>query len=147
MAAQVLSAPCPCLPPQDPSAMATSRPWWRGFWARSRVALSVKEAGVNRLLLPAAPGIAAAYCYNLRQIFTHPLMNILYEEDGSFKVGSIMADNTTSLQVENVSGKRSKVKAANVMLRFTQPALADFLAQAEALAETIEVDFLWECCP
>ncbi|MDD5383524.1 MAG: RNB domain-containing ribonuclease [Gallionella sp.] len=74
-------------------------------------------------------------------------MNILYEEDGSFKVGSIMADNTTSLQVENVSGKRSKVKAANVMLRFTQPALADFLAQAESAAAGIEVDFLWECCP
>ena len=74
-------------------------------------------------------------------------MNILYEEDGSFKVGSIMADNTTSLQIESVSGKRSKVKAANVMLRFTQPALADFMAQAEAIAGGIEVDFLWECCP
>jgi exoribonuclease-2 len=74
-------------------------------------------------------------------------MNILYEEDGSFKVGSIMADNTTSLQIEALSGKRSKVKAANVMLHFTQPALAEFMAQAEALSETIEVDFLWECCP
>jgi len=74
-------------------------------------------------------------------------MNILYEEDGSFKVGSIMADNTTSLQIESLSGKRSKVKAANVMLRFTQPALAEFMAQAEALSESIEVDFLWECCP
>ncbi len=74
-------------------------------------------------------------------------MNILYEEDGSFKVGSIMADNTTSLQIESLSGKRSKVKAANVMLRFTQPALAEFMAQADTLAETIEVDFLWECCP
>ena len=74
-------------------------------------------------------------------------MNILYEEDGSFKVGSIMADNTTSLQIESLSGKRSKVKAANVMLRFTQPALAEFMAQAESLSESIEVDFLWECCP
>jgi exoribonuclease-2 len=74
-------------------------------------------------------------------------MNILYEEDGSFKVGSIMADNTTSLQIESLSGKRSKVKAANVMLRFSQPALAEFMAQAEALSETIDVEFLWECCP
>ena len=74
-------------------------------------------------------------------------MNILYEEDGSFKVGSIMTDNTTSLQVESVSGKRSKVKATNVMLRFSQPALAEFMAQAEPIAEGIEVDFLWECCP
>lgn len=74
-------------------------------------------------------------------------MNILYEEDGSFKVGSIMTDNTTSLQVENLSGKRSKIKAANAMLRFTQPALSEFLPQAEQLASGIEVDFLWECCP
>ncbi|MFZ5523024.1 MAG: RNB domain-containing ribonuclease [Pseudomonadota bacterium] len=74
-------------------------------------------------------------------------MNILYEEDGSFKVGSIMADNTTSFQIESVSGKRSKVKASNVMLRFTQPALDEFIAQAEAIAGGIEVDFLWECCP
>jgi len=74
-------------------------------------------------------------------------MNILYEEDGTFKVGSIMSDNTTSLQIESVSGKRSKVKAANVMLRFTQPALDDFMAQADIIADGIEVDFLWECCP
>lgn len=74
-------------------------------------------------------------------------MNIFYEEDGTFKVGSIMADNTTSLQVESLSGKRSKIKAANVMLRFTQPALTEFLGRAESAAAGIEVDFLWECCP
>jgi exoribonuclease-2 len=74
-------------------------------------------------------------------------MNVLYEEDGSFKVGSVMTDNATSLQVESLSGKRSKIKSANVMLRFTQPALSEFLAQADALAETIDVNFLWECCP
>ena len=85
--------------------------------------------------------------YNRANFFASPPMNILYEEDGSFKVGSIMADNTTSLQIESMSGKRSKVKAANVMLRFTQPALAEFMAQAEALSESIEVEFLWECCP
>jgi exoribonuclease-2 len=74
-------------------------------------------------------------------------MNILYEEDGSFKVGSIMADNTTSFQIESLSGKRSKIKAANVMLQFSHPALADFIPQAEAIGGGIEVDFLWECCP
>ncbi len=74
-------------------------------------------------------------------------MNILYEEDGNFKVGSIMTDNTTSLQIESVSGKRSKVKAASVMLRFTQPALGEFISQAESVAADIETEFLWECCP
>ncbi len=74
-------------------------------------------------------------------------MNILYEEDGSFKVGSIMTDNTSSLQVESLSGKRSKIKAANAMLRFAQPGLSEFLPQAESLANDIDTEFLWECCP
>jgi exoribonuclease-2 len=74
-------------------------------------------------------------------------MNIFYEEDGGFKVGAILEDNTTSLQVENTHGKRSKIKTANVMLRFAQPGLSDFLAQAEATAANIDVDFLWESSP
>ena len=74
-------------------------------------------------------------------------MNILYEEDGSFKVGSIMADNTSSLQIESLSGKRSKIKAANVLLHFAEPSASDFLIKAEMLANEIDVEFLWECCP
>jgi exoribonuclease-2 len=74
-------------------------------------------------------------------------MNIFYEEDGDFKVGSILADNTTSLQVESTHGKRSKIKASNVLLRFAQSGLVEFMAQAESLASDIDVEFLWECCP
>jgi exoribonuclease-2 len=74
-------------------------------------------------------------------------MNIFYEEDGGFKVGNILADNTTSLQVENSHGKRSKIKSANVMLRFAQPGLTEFMTQAEQVAADIDVDFLWEASP
>lgn len=74
-------------------------------------------------------------------------MNIFYEEEGGFKVGSILADNTTSLQVENTHGKRSKIKAANVMLRFAQPGLAEFMTQAEEVASDIDIEFLWEASP
>lgn len=74
-------------------------------------------------------------------------MNIFYEEDGSFKAGTILTDNTTSLQVETAHGKRSKIKAANVMLRFGQPGLGEFMAAAEKIADDIDVQFLWECCP
>ena len=74
-------------------------------------------------------------------------MNIFYEEEGSFKVGSIMTDNDTSLQIESIQGKRSKIKAANVLLRFAQPALGEFMAQAEHISAEIDVDFLWETCP
>lgn len=74
-------------------------------------------------------------------------MNIFYEEDGSFKVGAIMSDATTSLQVESAHGKRSKIKAANVLLRFSQPGLVEFMTLAEGIAASIDVEFLWECCP
>ncbi len=72
-------------------------------------------------------------------------MNIFYEEEGSFKVGAILADNGTSLQVEAPHGKRSKVKAGNVLFRF-DGALASFLEAAQRSAEAVDVDFLWECC-
>lgn len=73
-------------------------------------------------------------------------MNVLFEEDGAFRAGTVLADNNTSLQVELPSGKRSKVKAANVLLRFEAPTPAELLDRAEADAEGIEVDFLWEVC-
>ncbi|MDR0480770.1 MAG: RNB domain-containing ribonuclease [Gallionellaceae bacterium] len=74
-------------------------------------------------------------------------MNVFYEEDGSFKAGTVLDDNIASLQVENLHGKRSKVKASNVMLRFAQPGLAEFTAQAESIAAGMDVEFLWECSP
>ena len=45
-------------------------------------------------------------------------MNVFYEEDGGFKVGTILADNDSSLQIEAPHGKRSKVKSSTVLLRF-----------------------------
>ena len=73
-------------------------------------------------------------------------MNVLYEEEGSFKVGAILADNGTSLQVEAPHGKRGKVKASSVLLRFGEPALGGFLDSAQQAAAGIDVDFLWQCC-
>jgi exoribonuclease-2 len=72
-------------------------------------------------------------------------MNVLFEEDGGFKAGTIMADNDSSLQVELPTGKRSKIKAATVLLRFATPSAAHLLEQATPLAGEIETDFLWEC--
>ena len=58
-----------------------------------------------------------------------------------------MTDNDTSLQIESIQGKRSKIKSANVLLRFAQPALGEFMTQAEQISAEIDVDFLWETCP
>ena len=72
-------------------------------------------------------------------------MHVLFEEDGAFKTATILTDNDASLQVETASGKRAKIKSANVLLRFKEPAPGELLSQAEALAEGIETAFLWEC--
>ena len=73
-------------------------------------------------------------------------MNVFYEEEGSFKVGAVLADNQTSLQVEAPHGKRSKVKAAAVLFSFKDPPIASFLTEAQKVAEEIDIDFLWQCC-
>jgi exoribonuclease-2 len=73
-------------------------------------------------------------------------MNVLFEEDGAFKAGVVLADNNTSLQIELASGKRSKVKSANVLLRFDAPQPAELLERAESQAAEIDTDFLWEVC-
>ncbi|OGA33134.1 MAG: ribonuclease II [Betaproteobacteria bacterium RIFCSPLOWO2_12_FULL_64_23] len=73
-------------------------------------------------------------------------MNVLYEETGSFKVGAVLAESDTSLQVEAAHGKRSKIKAASVLLRFEAPPLAELMGKAETLAAEIDTDFLWQCC-
>jgi exoribonuclease-2 len=71
-------------------------------------------------------------------------MHVFFEDDGAFKAGTILADNDTSLQVETASGKRVKIKAANVLLRFADPAPVTLLAEAQALAADIDPAFLWE---
>lgn len=72
-------------------------------------------------------------------------MNVFYEEDGGFKVATIMTEADSSLQVESSSGKRSKIKVANVLMRFEQ-SLSGFMESANTEADTLDTDFLWECC-
>ena len=72
-------------------------------------------------------------------------MNVFFEENGDFKTASIMTESDASLQIESLSGKRSKIKSAQVMLKFEAP-LAGFMEAAQAEADTLDTDFLWECC-
>ena len=71
-------------------------------------------------------------------------MYLIFEEDGHFKAGSILSETEATAQVEAASGKRSKIKTANILLRFAAPAPAEVMAEAEALAEELDADFLWE---
>lgn len=72
-------------------------------------------------------------------------MNVLYEEDGAFKVGTVLATNPASLHIESPHGKRSKVKVAQVLLRFEHPSPAELLARAQEYAASVDTDFLWQC--
>ena len=71
-------------------------------------------------------------------------MHVIYEDDGQLKAATVLADQDTSLQVEAASGKRSKIKAAHVLLRFARPAAAEALATAQQLAAELDPTFLWE---
>jgi exoribonuclease-2 len=71
-------------------------------------------------------------------------MHVFFEDDGAFKAGTVLADNDTSLQVEAASGKRLKIKAAHVLLRFADPSPSALLADAQTLAAELDPNFLWE---
>jgi len=73
-------------------------------------------------------------------------MNVFFEEAGTFKVGAILADNNTSLQIEAVHGKRSKIKATSVLFRFDAPPLSEFMNHVQKVADELDPNFLWECC-
>ena len=74
-------------------------------------------------------------------------MYALFEEAGKFQAGRVMSEADSSVQVELESGKRVKVKAGNVMLRFERPAPAEFLSRAQALSSDIDLDLAWEFAP
>jgi len=72
-------------------------------------------------------------------------VQILYEEDGDLKVGAVLAQAPASFQVESPHGRRSKVKAASVLLSFERPAGGELLAEAGRFAAGLDAEFLWQC--
>jgi exoribonuclease-2 len=74
-------------------------------------------------------------------------MYALFEEAGKFLAGRILSEAETSAQIELDSGKRVKAKAAHILLRFEKPAPAELMAQAQAVAGTMELDLAWEFAP
>ena len=74
-------------------------------------------------------------------------MFALFEEAGKFQAGRVLSEAEASSQIELDSGKRVKVKAANVLLKFDKPAPSDLIRQAQALAEGIELELAWEFAP
>ena len=74
-------------------------------------------------------------------------MFLLFEEAGKFMAGRVLSEAESSAQVELDSGKRVKVKTANFLMKFEKPSPAQFLAAAQELSETIELEMAWEFAP
>nr|WP_315169889.1 RNB domain-containing ribonuclease [uncultured Limnohabitans sp.] len=71
-------------------------------------------------------------------------MYVLFEEAGKFMAGRVMSEAEASAQVELDSGKRVKVKAAQMLLKFEKPAPAALLSEATALSPSIELELAYE---
>jgi len=52
-------------------------------------------------------------------------MYALFEDAGKFHAGRVMSEADSLMQIELDSGKRVKVKSANVLLKFEQPQPAE----------------------
>jgi exoribonuclease-2 len=74
-------------------------------------------------------------------------MFLLFEEAGKFMAGRVLSEAESSVQVELDSGKRVKVKAANILLKFEKPSPAQMLLDAQAVSQTIELEMAWEFSP
>ena len=74
-------------------------------------------------------------------------MHALFEEAGKFQAGRILSEADASSQIELGTGKRVKVKAAHILLKFDKPEPAALMAEAESIAASIELDLAWEFAP
>jgi exoribonuclease-2 len=74
-------------------------------------------------------------------------MFVLFEEAGKYLGGRVLSEAESSAQVELETGKRVKVKGANIVLRFEKPAPAALIAEAREIAAGMDLDLAWEFAP
>ena len=78
-------------------------------------------------------------------------MNLLYEESGDIKIATVQsasgAGDAESWQATSLSGKKIKLKAKEVWLRFEKPEAQAVMNEANTLTADIDLQFLWDCAP
>lgn len=78
-------------------------------------------------------------------------MYLLYEESGDIKAATVQSStgegDAQSWQATSLSGKKLKLKAKEVWLRFDQPDAQQLMDEANALAAEIDLQLLWDCAP
>ncbi len=78
-------------------------------------------------------------------------MNLLYEEGGDIKIATVQsasgAGDAESWQATSLSGKKIKLKAKEVWLRFEKPEAQAAIDEAGTLTADIDLQLLWDCAP
>ena len=78
-------------------------------------------------------------------------MNLLYEEGGDIKIATVQSasgsGDTESWQATSLSGKKIKLKAKEVWLRFEKPEAQAVMDDANTLSKEIDLQLLWDCAP
>jgi exoribonuclease-2 len=78
-------------------------------------------------------------------------MHLLYEEGGDIKVATVQSTSGTgdaeSWQATSLSGKKIKLKAKEVWLRFERPEPQALMDEASVSSKEIDLQFLWDCAP
>ena len=78
-------------------------------------------------------------------------MNLLYEEGGDIKIAAVQSasgsGDAESWQATSLSGKKIKLKAKEVWLRFEKPEAQTVMDEASVLSKDIDLQLLWDCAP
>jgi exoribonuclease-2 len=78
-------------------------------------------------------------------------MNLLYEDGGDIKIATVQsasgAGDAESWQATSLSGKKIKLKAKEVWLRFEKPEAQAAIDEAGTLTADIDLQLLWDCAP
>ncbi len=78
-------------------------------------------------------------------------MNLLYEEGGDIKIATVQSasgvGDAESWQATSLSGKKIKLKAKEVWLRFEKPEAQAAMDEANTLTADIDLQLLWDCAP
>ncbi len=78
-------------------------------------------------------------------------MNLLYEEGGDIKIAIVQSasgsGDAESWQATSLSGKKIKLKAKEVWLRFEKPEAQAVMDEASILSKDIDLQLLWDCAP
>jgi exoribonuclease II len=70
-----------------------------------------------------------------------------FEDTGKILSGRLMSETDASAQIELDSGKRQKVKASHILLRFEKPEPAALMATSQAASSEIDLALAWEFAP